>query len=331
MDNSGVILTLAYPDTIVRVSTEWFSPLLRFLGIGKKNYVRAGHAALVLINKKTGVLEYHDFGRYITPESYGRVRGISTDNELDFSLHAEITNSKIINIKELLVFLATHPDLTHGEGNLVASVCDEVDYLKASHYIQNMQNRDFVPYSVFKKGDSNCARFVTETLIASVTNKSIKRKLEKSKWFTPSTVGNVLLANTLDFVYLVSDTGAVSEFKGTQMSENLRCFLDPLKKFTPNIKGSLISVPVSGLNETAQWISGIGSGAWFELYDIDSKKNYRFRRVSPNGNVDVDAVYTVSDETFNYNLPFKFIHYSNCLFFHIKQNNTTYRFNRKTE
>ena len=84
MSNSGIILTLAYPETIVMISKEWFSPYLRFLGIGKKNYVRAGHAALVLINKATGVLEYHDFGRYITPEPNGRVRGKDTDNELDF-------------------------------------------------------------------------------------------------------------------------------------------------------------------------------------------------------------------------------------------------------
>ena len=84
MTNSGIILTLAYPETIVMVADEWYSPYLRFLGVGKKNYVRAGHNALVLIDKTTGVLEYHDFGRYITPIPNGRVRGKDTDHELDF-------------------------------------------------------------------------------------------------------------------------------------------------------------------------------------------------------------------------------------------------------
>jgi len=56
MSSNGIILTLAYPETIVMVSKEWFSPFLRFLGIGKKNYLKAGHAAFVLINKKTGDL-----------------------------------------------------------------------------------------------------------------------------------------------------------------------------------------------------------------------------------------------------------------------------------
>jgi hypothetical protein len=30
MNNSGIILTLAYPETIVMVSEEWFSPFLRY-------------------------------------------------------------------------------------------------------------------------------------------------------------------------------------------------------------------------------------------------------------------------------------------------------------
>ena len=32
MSSNGIILTLAYPETIVMVSKEWFSPFLRFLG-----------------------------------------------------------------------------------------------------------------------------------------------------------------------------------------------------------------------------------------------------------------------------------------------------------
>ena len=66
MNSTGIMLVLAYPETVVRVSDEWFSPLLPYVGIGKKDFVRAGHAALVLIDKSSGVLEYHDFGRYIT-------------------------------------------------------------------------------------------------------------------------------------------------------------------------------------------------------------------------------------------------------------------------
>lgn len=329
MSNSGIILTLAYPDTIVMVSEEWFSPFLRFVGIGKKNYLRAGHAALVLINKETGVLEYHDFGRYITPEPNGRVRGSDTDNELRFSLKADIERDTIKNLDAILEFLGTHPKLTHGDGKLVASVCNAVNYQKARAHITKMQERHFIRYAAFIKDACNCARFVTDTLIASLTNLQMRKNLENSKWFTPSTVGNVLLSNTETYPFEVSNTGEISEFKGSQKSENIRCFLDKLEDHQPSFVGTLESRAVTGLQENAQWLSGIAAGAWFELYPTENKLEYRFRRISPYGNIDVDAVFSIENADFNYLLEYEFVHYSNCKFFNVKQDNQVFRFDRK--
>ncbi len=329
MSSTGIILTLAYPDTIVMVSDEWFSPFLRFIGVGKKNYLRAGHAALVLINKETGVLEYHDFGRYITPEPTGRVRGSDTDNELHFPIKAEIENDSIKNIDAILEFLATHPKLTHGEGKLVASVCNAVDYAKARKHIKKMQNKHFIRYAAFVKEACNCARFVTDTLIASVTDLKMKKNLEKSKWFTPSTVGNVLLSNTEDHPFEVSESGVISEFKGSQKSENIRCFLDRLKNHKPTFVGTLEPKPVDDLHEKAQWLSGIAAGAWFELHKTGHDVEYHFKRISPHGNIDVHDTFVVEDDMFDYDLEFEFVHYSNCKFFHVEQNGKVFRFDRK--
>jgi hypothetical protein len=328
MDNTGIILTLAYPDTIVMVSEEWFSPFLRYIGVGKKNYLRAGHAALVLINKETGVLEYHDFGRYITPEPTGRVRGSDTDNELHFPVKAEIKNNSIQNLDTLLSFLATHPKLTHGEGKLIASVCNAVNYNKARAHITAMQKKHFIRYAAFIKEACNCARFVTDTLIASVTNRSIKKNLEKSKWFTPSTVGNVLLADTEKYVYEVSEKGKISQFTGSQKTENLRCFLDKLKDHKPSFIGTLEPKPVDDLHESAQWLSGIAAGAWYELHKTSHELEYRYRRISPYGHIDVDAVFRVEGNNFEYHLEFEIVHYSNCKFFHVKQDGQVFRFDR---
>ncbi|WP_339918311.1 DUF6695 family protein [Yeosuana marina] len=329
MNNTGIILTLAYPETIVMVSKEWFSPFLRFFGIGKKNYVKAGHAGLVLINKKTGVLEYHDFGRYITPEPFGRVRGGDTDNELKFPLKADIVEGTIINLNEILQFLATHPKLTHGDGKLVASVCSSINYEKARAHITMMQEKNFIRYAAFIKGACNCARFVTDALIASVTDVAIKNKLIKSKWFTPSTVGNVLLSSTEKQILEVSETGIISEFKGTQMSENKRCFLDTLKHHKPISIGTLQPKPVDNLHTKAQWLSGIAAGAWFELQHIGHHIEYQFKRISPHGNIDVHDVFILEDEGFNYHEHFEFVHYSNCSFFHVEQAGKRYKFYRK--
>ncbi|WP_100613402.1 DUF6695 family protein [Confluentibacter citreus] len=328
MSNTGIILTLAYPETIVMVSKEWFSPYLRFLGVGKKNYLMAGHAALVLINKETCVLEYHDFGRYITSEPHGRVRGKDTDNELDFPLMARIKDGNIENLNEILEFLGTHPKLTHGDGKLVASVCNAIDYHKARTHITHMQEQHFIRYAAFIKNACNCARFVTDTLIASVTDLKIKKKLEISNWFTPSTVGNVLLANTEAHAFEVSQTGVISKYSGSQKSENRRCFLDKLESHQPNFIGTLQPKPVAGVHENAQWLSGIAAGAWFELHETTNNSHYRFRRISPHGNIDVDAEYKIDNNNFNYHKPFEFVHYSNCKFFHVKQDGVVFRFER---
>ena len=329
MSNSAFILTLAYPDTIVSHAKEWYSPYLRFVGVGNKTSVRAGHAALVLINRDTEILEYHDFGRYITSEPNGRVRGMHTDNELQFPFKAKIKDNKILNLERILKFLATHPKITHGDGRLVASVCNKINYDLARTHISKMQAREFIYYAAFKKEACNCARFVTDSLIASVTDSKIKKALLNSKWFTPSTVGNVLLANKGDHPFEVSDQGVIKEYKGSQKSENLKCFLDRLKGYKPNYEGTIKPKKVEGLHENAQWLSGIAAGAWYEIYITEIRHEYRYKRISPYGNIDCDAIYIVEDSSFEFEEHYKVIHYSNCHFFHVKQNNKVFRFNRK--
>lgn len=328
MSNTGFIITMAYPDTVVTVPDEWYAKFLRFLGIGNKYCVRAGHAALVLINKATGELEYHDFGRYITPQPTGRVRGKDTDNELSFSLTAKIFDDVITNLDEILQFLGTHPKLTHGEGKLIASVCNAINYERARTHITHMQNKHFIRYAAFLKNASNCARFVTDSLIAGLNDLKIKNQLIRSNRFTPSTVGNVIIADTENYIYKISEEGVISEFKGSVQSENMRCFLDTMKGIRPNLVGTLKPRQNNAITSHAQWLPGIAAGAWFELYDTEKKEIYRFRRISPYGNIDCDALFKVVDSSFNYSSPYEFAHYSNCKFLNIKQDSKIFMFNR---
>ncbi len=232
-------------------------------------------------------------------------------------------------MNEILKFLATHPKLTHGDGKMIASVCNVIDYKKARTHIIEMQQKHFIRYAAFLKDACNCARFVTDSLIASVTDYKIKNRLVKSKWFTPSTVGNVLLSNTEKHVFEVSEMGIISEYKGSQTSENLKCFLDKLKHHEPNFEGNLKPKPVDNLHEKAQWLSGIAAGAWFELHYIGHEIEYQFKRISPHGNIDVHDTFLVEDSRFNYNQSFQFVHYSNCSFFHVEQHGKVYKFKRK--
>ncbi|QHI38519.1 hypothetical protein IMCC3317_39120 [Kordia antarctica] len=326
MNNSGIILALAYPDTIVRTAEEWYSPFMRFVGIGKKHYIRAGHAALVLIEKSTGTIAYHDYGRYVTKLSYGRVRSKVRDRELDFPLKAIIRNNEIVNLDELLHFFGNNPKLTHGEGKMVASVCDQVDYEIARNYIDYCLRHGSTTYAAFLKNASNCARFVTDTLIESVTNPKVKKRLKKSTWFTPSTVGNVVLANTTKHIYEVIGEN-IQVFNSTSRKEIIRCFLDRLKTHEPNTTGNLVPKSLPTISENAQWLSGIGAGVWFEIEQLPAITYcFRIRRISPYGNVDVDGIFKVNDPRFDLQQPYEFIHDSNCSYCNILQNDKVYYF-----
>jgi len=318
-NNTGIIIVMAYPETIVMVADEWYSPFLKYLGVGKKDYLRAGHAALVLIDKAKGDLEYHDFGRYITNEPNGRVRGEKYDRELRFPIKAKIVSNRIQNLNEILEFLSVNPKLTHGDGKLVASVCDQVNYEQAKNHIQKMQRQGAIRYAAFMKKASNCARFVTTTLIASVTIERIKNKLISSQNFTPSTVGNVVLADTCNQVYEVRD-GEISKFESTQFKENKKYFFDRLPEHEVNLIGTLSPKLVDGLHKNAQWLSGIAAGAWYE-FTLESQLNdneFRLKRISPNGNIDIDAVFTTKNG-FTLEKEFKIIHNSNCFYCTVEQ------------
>jgi len=191
-----------------------------------------------------------------------------------------------------------------------------------------MQQREFIRYAAFIKDACNCARFVTDSLIASVTNKKIKKKLIKSKLFTPSTIGNVVIADTQNQVFEVSIKGEISEYKSTVGKDNRLYFLDRLKNHKPSFIGTLEPKPVTGLNGNGQWLSGIAAGAWFELDKTKNNLEFNYKRVSPHGNIDIHEIFKVNESSFDFDLEYQFVHYSNCKFFHIKQNGSLYRFEK---
>ena len=104
--------------------------------------------------------------------------------------------------------------------------------------------------------------------------------------------------------------------------------LDRLKNYEPNFIGTLTPKSVNGLDEKAQWLDGIAAGAWFELHPTEHTLEFGYRRISPHGNVDVHGIYSIDDAGFNYAESYEFVHYSNCAFFHIRQNSKTFRFEK---
>ncbi|MBW2936649.1 hypothetical protein KXJ69_00935 [Aureisphaera sp. CAU 1614] len=312
MKTTGKIVVLAYPDTFVKMSDEWICKFLPLVGLGTKDYIKAGHAAQILINTENGEAYYYDFGRYITPNGFGRVRSAKTDAELEIPFAIEFdAHQKIVNLDQLLLWLEANPQKTHGEGRLLASVCEPIDFEKAKSYADSLQNMGSIPYGAFDKKGSNCARFVTETILAGTSEKRIQKALAFNKKFTPSGIGNVEKAG-LGKVFEVLN-GIVKPFEGSAFKENLKNYFHK-KKSTEAERATFFKV-----HENLQKLEGIGSSAYFEVLDEKTlpENHFRIKRYNELLQEDFDGVYYSED--FDINKPFQFTYDSHCAFCHVLQ------------
>lgn len=312
MKTTGKLVVLAYPDTFVKMSDELICKFLPLVGLGTKEYIKAGHAAQVLINTEDGKCYYYDFGRYITPKGFGRVRSATTDAELviPFTMEFDV-NKKIKNLDQLLLWLEANPQKTHGEGRLLASVCDPIDFEKAMSYANMLQNKGSIRYGAFHKMGSNCARFVTETILAGTSEKRIQKALAFNKKFTPSGIGNVEKAG-LGKIFEVFN-GVVKPFEGSAFKENLKNYFHK-KKSSDSQKAIFFEA-----HENLQKLEGIGSSAYFEILNETTLPKYHFRIKRYNDLLveDFDGVYFSAN--FDVKKPFQFTYDSHCAFCHVIQ------------
>ena len=99
--HNGIAIVLAWPETLCKQAGSWYDPVLQWVSINKNNYYKIGHAAIVLVDSKTGDCHYFDFGRYHAPYQHGRVRSAVTDHDLEIKTKASVNaNSQLENLKK---------------------------------------------------------------------------------------------------------------------------------------------------------------------------------------------------------------------------------------
>ena len=192
MQNDHIIM-LAWPEGYVRAAGAWYD---KFFSINGK--YRVGHSAAVLINSKEGKAYYFDFGRYHTPQGYGRVRDEETDPDLVLP-DINIKSDKIVNLNDILVFLSKLKS-THGEGRLYASVLSDVAFFDAYNYAKKLQNKGMVKYGPFVYGGTNCSRFTASLAISSLPPFFKKIRLRFPFCISPSPKRNVSILNNTYYV-----------------------------------------------------------------------------------------------------------------------------------
>ncbi|TXD46522.1 DUF6695 family protein [Polaribacter sp. IC073] len=327
-DSDGIIIILSYPDTIVRPAYwEVLSNFWPKIGIGGQHAVQAGHAALLLIQKGKSEINYFDFGRYITTYGNGRVRSKETDPELEVSVTARFKKKELLNLKEILLWIENHPEKTHGDGRLVASIHEEIDYNKAKTFIHQLIDEKEIPYGAFIKKGTNCARFVTDAIIASSTNKKIGIQLKKSNLLTPSPIGNVIKANTNNTVYNVFKQEITNYTNRSIVREYKASFFNRFEG-EPNLKGTeQPNLDVFRLKD-GTWLGGIGSGAWFKIEEKINSKTYKISRHNSDGEKDFEGLFLIDKPHFNSLETHHFTHPTNCKEAFLLQNKEKFAFKK---
>src|SRR5690606_37212384 len=130
MHKEGISIVIAWPDTTARGDDRWYS-VLKNIGLVKNLNFKVGHAAIVLIDKDTGILYYYDFGRYIAPRGMGRARSCDTDPKLLLTTRAHIKDGNIQNLEEILLEMDVKKEATHGKGPMYFSITDHIDFRKS--------------------------------------------------------------------------------------------------------------------------------------------------------------------------------------------------------
>jgi hypothetical protein len=324
---NAIIIILSFPDTIVRPAYwEFSSKIWPKIGIGSKHAVQAGHSALLLIKKNKPEIKYFDFGRYITSYGSGRVRSFETDPEIYIPLKASFKNNMLTNLDTILLWMEKHPEKTHGEGRLIASVNQHINYDNAINYIHNLINKKEYPYGPFIKKGSNCARFVTDTLINSCTKKSIQLKLKSSYLVTPSPIGNTLKGKTNKVVYTVKNQ-TIAEYKNRSiLKEYNAAFFKTFDTSEQNFVGTELPDTKKFNLSNGTWLPGIGSGAWFKVEEKIDTIRYKISRYTVSGEKDFEGIFIADNSSFNLSQNHDFMHPTNCREMHVTQNNQEFIF-----
>lgn len=187
--NTGFAIALAWPETLCKQAGSWYDGIMNYLGFSNNHYYKVGHAAVVLIEAKTGKCFYFDFGRYHAPFGYGRVRDEETDHDLKILEKAHIANNRIENLENILKELL-HNESCHGVGNIYASYIS-INFEKAYLKAKSMRNISPWRYGPFIWKGTNCSRFVRTVILAGNPTLIAKMRLALPFTISPTPLGNV--------------------------------------------------------------------------------------------------------------------------------------------
>ena len=325
---TGRAIVLAWPDTTARGDELWML-LLKKAGLVKNLNFKIGHAAVILVEDTSGDLFYFDFGRYITARGMGRTRSALSDPKLILHTKAKVQDDgSIENLLHIVTELDNIQHFTHGRGRMFFSVTDSLNFNKAHSFANSMVLKGSTSYGALAYSSNSCSRFVAQTVVAGLQKSHpAVRKMMLPESLMPSPISNVVNAQQHGKVYCFHQS--TLQVVSMNRRQSLRFLIAQL---TDNMrhKTSLTlpsDVPIGAMKEPprpatlphdAQWLGGIGEGAWYTLHQ-HTNTHLISTRYMENGTPDF-SINCHSIESFNPLQPYQFVYDSHHLFSTIKQN-----------
>lgn len=275
-----VAIPISWPDKTARGDEKWMA-LLKKMGIVKNLNFRVGHAAILLIERKTGRIEYFDFGRYIVPRGYGRSRSARFDPRLKIKTIARFcAHSGITNLDEILAELDGNTEATHGGGRTLFCCCEKISFAKGMEYAERLVQQGPILYGAFAKNNNSCSRYVAQILSEAMPLADPRRgRILYPESLKASPTSNVVNAAADRQVFCHEHGETLCLSMGRRAS--VRFQFDLLRdNFSKKGAARLGKDSIAGMVQYngrpanvptgAQWMGGIGEGAWFTLTPLDN-------------------------------------------------------------
>jgi hypothetical protein len=303
-NKNSAVVPLAWPELTAR-GPEKIWTILKKARIVKNINFKVGHAAMVVALDHE--FFYFDFGRYITPLGFGRARSAETDPKLVLKLIPEWSeDGKLLNFEALCHELETIKIATHGDGPMFASIHYEANISKLLTYAKSVIDTGYVRYKAFNTKDSNCARFVSKSLMAGWETDSIYlSRFKRPVTIAPTPYFNVVAASS-DGNFIVWENGTGEHLQKPRFDALKDIFKKTLESFYSEKSKQLptdkklghINVPDEkpiDLPNNSTYLGGIGEAAWHTI-TISDNQTILLTRYYLTGEFEFSAKYDISTE-----------------------------------
>lgn len=334
LNYDDLAIILAWPDATMRGDEKWMM-FFRKIGVLKNLNFKVGHTAVVLIDSETKELLYYDFGRYISPRGYGRARSVLSDPRLKLNTKAQVDDkSQILNLEEIANEIDSIKHITQGFGRLYFSVAEGLNFGKAKAYADDLVIQGSMLYGAFARGNNNCSRFITRLLTHASRKFHPIHCIHFPESIKSSPMSNVVNARDDRMIYCLEENGTFRRlrmnrvqsawFLLTQLADNFSKKKSALLPDDQEIGAMEIGIRPLNVPANAQWLGGVGEGAWFHITPNGHPGHFFVSRYTIDGELEYKHVF-VPDENFNAEIPYEVTYDSHFLFTTVIQNGSKVR------